>query len=454
MKRRLASDLTSSPLSGPSCRLAALFRWLFMAGLVVAIAIPRVSSADEPAGSEPPSASQEKEKASEQKSSRDEKPPRENSTQHEKQEKEEKESASEQDESSSKDPAAKVARTDAAKDDATGQLAKLLAEAREKEHPLLPALEFAVTALRHIEKDIRDYTCLLIKRERIHGKLTDYHYIQAKIRHRREKDGEVVVPFSVYLKFLKPARYRGREVLYVEGRYNNDLIAKRGGRRNPNLTLRLEPTGPLAMDGNRYPITEIGFYNLAKRLIEVVGEELEHDDATVEIFDNAKINGRPCRRFKVTHPEKKEGLRFHIAEVYVDLEYEIPVYYAAYLWPSKPDGKPRLIEQYIYTQVKINVGLTDEDFDIHNPEYGFRDIDTVPVAKADPKRPETSEAQTKKSQDEPTANGTQEASAEAEETKADEQENNDGSSTKKKAQTDNGLSDAKGSSSERERETK
>ncbi len=278
------------------------------------------------------------------------------------------------------DPAIKVASVNDAELAAPSEFATLLETARKKQHPLLPALEYAIEAIEHIEKEVHDYTCLLVKRERINGRLSDYHYIRTKIRHERKEDDRVVAPFSVYLKFLKPARYVNREVLYVQGQHNSDLIAKRGGRRNPNLTLRLDPESPLAMDGNRYPITEIGFYNLAKRLIDVVREELVHNDAQVEVFDNAKINGRPCKRFKVTHPEKKDGLRFHIAEVYVDKELNIPVYYAAYTWPSTAGGKPKLLEQYIYTKVKLNVGLTDQDFDVRNEKYGFRDFDTVPVA--------------------------------------------------------------------------
>ncbi len=33
---------------------------------------------------------------------------------------------------------------------------------------------------------------------------------------------------------------------------------------------------------------------------------------------------------------------------------------------------PELIEAYTYLNMKLNVGLTDADFDIHNPVYRFR----------------------------------------------------------------------------------
>jgi hypothetical protein len=223
-------------------------------------------------------------------------------------------------------------------------------------------LKLAVEAIEIIERDVRDYTCLLVKRERIKGKLTDYQYLNLKIRHAQRTEKAQTVPFSVYVKFLSPARYLDREVLFVEGRHHNDLIAKRGGRRNPNLTLRLDTTGPLAMEGNLYPITKIGFQNLAKQLVEVMEAELDVEGGQVEVFENAKLNGRPCRRYKVTHVEKRDGLRFHVAEVLVDKELRFPVYYASYGWPTDPDGKPRLLEQYFYTKINLNAGLTDDDF--------------------------------------------------------------------------------------------
>jgi hypothetical protein len=39
--------------------------------------------------------------------------------------------------------------------------------------------------------------------------------------------------------------------------------------------------------------------------------------------------------------------------------------------PGKPGGQPYLIEEYTYTDVKPNVGLTDSDFDIRNRRYHF-----------------------------------------------------------------------------------
>jgi hypothetical protein len=51
---------------------------------------------------------------------------------------------------------------------------------------------------------------------------------------------------------------------------------------------------------------------------------------------------------------------------------QIPVRYAAYNWPEQEGGQGVLIEEYTFRNIQLNVGLTDADFDFHNPHYGFR----------------------------------------------------------------------------------
>jgi outer membrane lipoprotein-sorting protein len=55
----------------------------------------------------------------------------------------------------------------------------------------------------------------------------------------------------------------------------------------------------------------------------------------------------------------------------MDNEWKIPVRYAAFNWPEAQGSEPEVIEEYTYQNVKINVGLTDKDFDFTNPDYNF-----------------------------------------------------------------------------------
>jgi hypothetical protein len=233
-------------------------------------------------------------------------------------------------------------------------------------------LDFARDAYTRIGKEVRDYECQLVKRERVEGRVGNYQYLYLKMRHEQKDGDKTVVPFSVFLRFLKPERMEGREVLFIQNMNQGDLIARRGGRGSPNVTVQLPPESPMAMDGNRYPITEIGFQNLTKRLIEVLEEEQKYNDGVMEIFPHAKVDDRQCTHFRLTHHKPRPDLTYHMAEVSVDDELKIPVYFRSFDWPAEEGGKPRLLEEYFYKRVKLNVGLTDQDFDLHNPEYHFQ----------------------------------------------------------------------------------
>ncbi len=211
-----------------------------------------------------------------------------------------------------------------------------------KEHPLLPLVKYASERYRHIDEQVKDYTCTLVKREQVDGQLSDTQFLFLKLRHGRESQGKAAIPFSVYLRFLAPAQLQGREVVYVEGRYNGKLIARRGGVRMAYMTFGLDPKGELAMQDNRYPITEIGFKNLMKRLVEVATEDMQHDECDVKYYPGAKINGRTCTMAQVIHPVRRPHFRYHMARIFIDDELQLPIRYASYDWPETPGGQPRM----------------------------------------------------------------------------------------------------------------
>jgi hypothetical protein len=235
--------------------------------------------------------------------------------------------------------------------------------ANPNEHPLEPALRMAYAAIANIDANINDYSAVMVKRERIGTKLNEQEFMFIKIRHK---------PFSVYMYFLGPPRLRGQEAIYVEGKNNGNLLGHGVGIRKIAGTVPLQPTGALAMAGQRYPITEIGFYNLTKRLVEVANLDKGFGECDVKFYAGATINKRSATCIQVVHPVKRPQFRFHKALVFVDDELKIPVRYEAYEWPEVPNGPPQLIEEYTYTDIKLNNGFTDADFDPENPQYGFR----------------------------------------------------------------------------------
>ncbi len=242
--------------------------------------------------------------------------------------------------------------------------------ASNNHHPLDPVLELARDALAKLRDEVEDYTGRLIKRERIRGTLGNEVQLELKIRTRREAEGEVTRPLAAYLKFLEPKSARGREVIWIEGANDNKLTGHEGGLLNV-MRVQLEPTGMLAMIDNKYPITEIGLTRLVEKLIEKGERDRAVGPCEVQIVENQRVGDRTCRLIQVTHPEPDPRFDFHIAQIFIDVERMVPLRYAAFMWPENPGGEPLLEEEYTYLDVKLNVGLSDDDFDPENSAYNF-----------------------------------------------------------------------------------
>lgn len=241
------------------------------------------------------------------------------------------------------------------------------AESREAEATFAEILDIARRGVEQIDGEIRDYRCVLVKRERVDGKLGDYQYMLAKVRHQSSR-----APFSLYLRFLKPEEVLDREVLYVKGANDGKIVAKKGGYRFSYLTTEVDPHSEIAMQGNRYPITEFGVQNLAHKLLEIAEDDNLQREFDVELRREAKVDQRPCLSIVVTKRERTESDQFYKARVFIDKELMVPIHFESYDWPLDKDKPPRLLEQYTYRNLKLNVGLTASDFDRNNPDYGFR----------------------------------------------------------------------------------
>ena len=89
------------------------------------------------------------------------------------------------------------------------------------------------------------------------------------------------------------------------------------------------------------------------------------------IQGNPQVNGRKCTVIQVVHPTRRDYFDFHVAQIFVDDQLQVPIRYAAYDWPASEGERPALIEEYTYLNLKVNVGLSDADFDVTNKNYNF-----------------------------------------------------------------------------------
>jgi hypothetical protein len=233
-------------------------------------------------------------------------------------------------------------------------------------HPLYPAWQFAAGVAEQIHEHVHDYTCILIKRERIEDQLQDFQTMRVRLRCGQQAQAEPAVPSSVFLDFLGPPKVRGRKVLFVAGENNNKMLARNGGKRFNFVILKLDPLSEAATRESLVPITEMGFENMTRMLMRLLKENIQHDptgaNSRLAFYRNAKVNERLCTRISVRHPEPNPELGFSSADVYVDDELHVPIRLEAHTWPLRPDGPAQLLFEYTYEDLRINVGLTGADF--------------------------------------------------------------------------------------------
>ena len=226
-------------------------------------------------------------------------------------------------------------------------------------HPYVPVLKLARAAQSAIY-EVQDYQGVLTKRELINNKLTTQQ-MEIKVRHQ---------PFSVYLKFREP--FAGREVLFVQGQNDNKMLAHEGSGISSLIgTISLSLDSREAMKDNKYPLNMIGMKNMIDKMIETWEYETQFGECEVKYYPNAQLGNVTCRVVETSHPQPRRQFRFSLVRLYLDKETNLPIRCECYGFPVQPEDKAPLLEEYTYTNLRVNVGLKDFDFDRRNPGYQF-----------------------------------------------------------------------------------
>jgi outer membrane lipoprotein-sorting protein len=201
---------------------------------------------------------------------------------------------------------------------------------------------------------VDQYTATFLIQERLEGELRPEQQLELKFRK----------PFKVYLRWLT-GKNKGRQALYPAG-VDGDELWVRVPMLVGAITVSLDPQSPKARRDGRHPITDVGIGRLVDLVSNNADRGLQRGELTIGNGGQHATFDRPTQRYTLHFPnDPAKGYYCMTAVIDVDREYRLPIYAEIFDW----DGQ--LIERYGYLDLRLNPGLTDEDFDPKNPAYGF-----------------------------------------------------------------------------------
>ena len=254
-------------------------------------------------------------------------------------------------------------------------------------------------ALSAIAK-VDDYRGTMIKRELFGDELVEETF-----------EFKFARPLKVYVKYIEP--HAGREGIYVRGSNDNKLRVHKGSF--PDITVSVRPFGRAGMRGLHHPITSFGLERMLRISSYNIRKAIRIGVTTLEVSDGGVVHGEPTWRIdikcelggyyvNVGRSENLWGLAKRVGQdMYVILHHNdgidsptdvrpgqsvfVPRHYGSrgeYFFSKRTfmmikastwDQRGRLYESYEFTELELNPGLTDQDFDPRNKDYGFRRSD-------------------------------------------------------------------------------
>ena len=214
------------------------------------------------------------------------------------------------------------------------------------------ALSFAqaLREMHSVGQGLRDATFTMYSREWVGGSRTALTVTEVKFR----------APEDAYLVFTEGPN-KGRELLWRGPSWNHGKFKVDPGRFLP--VLNLSPTGSMAMRGNRHSIRELPPTILVEKIIADARRIEDSPTFAPEVQDLgvSTVRGEASHCWEAKLP-KDEDPAFYAVKVRMCANPETHMPNSMRIWDVE-DGALRLVEEYDYIGLRVNPGLTDEDFD-------------------------------------------------------------------------------------------
>jgi hypothetical protein len=201
---------------------------------------------------------------------------------------------------------------------------------------------------------VKDYTCTLVSKENVGGKLQEQNVIQMKMK---------TEPFSIYMRWLAPESSQNQEVAFVLGKNNNKMRVKSNKLKGVLGFMSIDVNDKRVMEHSRHTILEAGIGNMIEQHIN----QWQTDRAIGKTIVTPPVEhvyaGRKCYKIELTRPTKQAEFYCHRTVIYLEKESKMPIRLENYNWPV-PGGPAggELLEMFGYVNLQFNTGLKDADF--------------------------------------------------------------------------------------------
>jgi hypothetical protein len=211
-----------------------------------------------------------------------------------------------------------------------------------------------IAAAKKAMSEVKDYSCVLVKKEKMDDKPPVENVMSMKIR---------TEPFSVDMRWLEPKSLVGQEACYIEGKNDNLMRVKSAGLLGHLGFLSLAPDDARAKATSKHGIHESGLANMIDRFAVAWEKERALNVTKVRLADY-EFNKRRCARVETIQLENPNNqFLFQRTVVYFDKETHLPIRVECYEWPTKEGEPGALAEVFSYVNLRLNVGLGNEVFD-------------------------------------------------------------------------------------------
>jgi hypothetical protein len=220
------------------------------------------------------------------------------------------------------------------------------------EFPLDYPLRLIAEARQNYQQ-VRDYTCTMIKQERVNGQLQPENVMTLRVRTQ---------PFSVNIFWHAPRQFLNQEVCYVAARSPGKMRAHSAGILGAVGFVTVDVNDPRAMQYSRHNITEAGIGNLIEQHARYWQKERQQNKTQVRVGEY-EYNKRRCVRIETIHTERDPSFYSYRGVLYLDKETRLPIRSESYDWPRRGgSSEGDLLEVFSYVDMRFNIGLDDRVF--------------------------------------------------------------------------------------------